>query len=95
MKNNSKVETYSIEIFDNHIIAKISNTKVLIDTGSPQSFGHIHTIRLLNREFKIKSNLMNVSTSEISDLMGTDVDVILGMDILKSMNFFISKNEKK
>ena len=88
------IEEYPIEIFDNHTIALINGKKVLLDTGSPKSISDGCSLTILDKTYNFLTNILGINIEKISNLLGTKVNVFLGMDILKALNFFIDWDKK-
>ena len=84
---------YPIIIFDNHIIVHIDNHKVLIDTGSPVSIGNIDSLLINEKRYPLGKDFQGLNVQELSDLVGTSIDVLLGVDVLCS-NFYVDWEQK-
>jgi hypothetical protein len=85
---------FNIEIFDNHIIAIINDKKVLLDTGAPFSFSDGSSLEILGEKYNFPSDFFGVTIDNINNLLGTQINVFLGLDVLSKLNFLIewSKN---
>ena len=85
---------YSVEIFDNHIIALIDGKRVLLDTGAPNSISDGSHLTILGEEHSFSSSFMGYSIDKIAEMVGTGVNVLLGFDILGKINFFVDWDKK-
>ena len=70
-------ETYNIDLFDGHLIFANNGLKVLVDTGSPFSIGKDPHFEFMGQQYHC-----NEGISTISEMMGYDIDVLMGMDVL-------------
>lgn len=84
------MQEYNIEIHDNCVITKINNKRIFLDTGSPSSFGNCSELKILGKSYKLSDNFMEFSVEGVGKAIGTEIDILLGMDVLKDLNFFIS-----
>ena len=76
-------ETYNIDLFDGHLIFANNGLKVLVDTGSPFSIGKDPHFEFMGQQYHC-----NEGISTISEMMGYDIDVLMGMDVLKMMGIY-------
>ncbi len=87
------MEKYEIESprdYNNYLVINLNGYNVLIDSGSPDSFGDIHEITLLNRKYYIKKNLRStLGISELVPYIG-NIDALLGGDILNQLHYEIN-----
>jgi Ca-activated chloride channel family protein len=70
-----------LEQFDNYPVAVIDGRRILLDTGSPFSIGNGATLDILGQRFTPGSAL-GVTTNKLSMWMKTEIDALLGCDIL-------------
>ena len=84
------MEKYSIGLAENHIIAIMNNKRVLISTGSPSSIGEMPEINILGRVHKLAGSLQGLDIKQISASLKTDINALLGMDIMSQFIFYIS-----
>lgn len=85
---------YSIEIVDNHIISLIDGKRVLLDTGAPNSISDGSYLAVLGNVYSFSRNFMGFSIDEISRLVGTEINILLGGDVLTNLNFFVDWDRK-
>ena len=85
---------YPITIYDNHIIAHIDNHNVLIDTGSPVSIGNTDSILIKEKPYSLGKDFQGLNVRELSDLVGTRIDVLLGVDVHCVLTFLWIGNKK-
>lgn len=78
-----KKTEYKIEIVRGHIlVVDDRGSKVLIDTGSPLSFHLDGVIALGGETFNVPTSLMGTGSDYVTENVGTEVDGLVGMDIL-------------
>jgi Ca-activated chloride channel family protein len=70
-----------LEQFDNYPVAVIDGKRILLDTGSPFSIGNGATLDILGQRFTPGSAL-GMTTDKLSMWMKTEIDALLGCDIL-------------
>jgi len=86
---------YGIEIFDNHVILLMDNKRVLLDTGAPESISDGSSLQLMGREYRFSSNFLGFSIEKLKELLGTDINILLGADVLKNLNFLVDWDKKE
>jgi len=75
-------DQYPFELSRGHIVAEINGVNVLLDTGSPLSFGDCGSLVLTGNEHRISRGSVGVSIDHIREFVGADVGAILGGDLL-------------
>ncbi len=86
---------YGIEIFDNHVIILTDNKRVLLDTGAPESISDGSSLQIMGQEYRFSSNFLGLSIEKLKELLGTDINILLGADVLKGLNFLVDWDEKE
>lgn len=72
-----------MEIIRGHILVNDDRgSKVIIDTGSPLSFHSDGVVALGDGVFNVPTSLMGTDSGYVSTNVGTDIDGLVGMDIL-------------
>lgn len=74
---------YHFTLTDNHIIANINGKKCLIDTGSPMTIGN-QNLQIAGHDFTCIDSFMGVSLESLPKSVGTDLDYLIGSDVLSS-----------
>ncbi len=92
--NDDRVEHYRFESYDNHIIMNLEGKRVLIDSGSSVSIGN-NPITLMGQIFHGKRSLMGVTLEKINDLIGVELDYILGSEIFKKFHILINYDTRE
>jgi len=85
---------YIIKVVDNHIIVEIENNIVLVDTGAPYSVGKGSEIDILEKPYNLSSDYLGITVDKISEYIGTNIDILLGADILSDIYFQINLQDK-
>jgi hypothetical protein len=83
------MEEYPIQIIDNLIIAIIKQKKVLIDTGSPYSLADGRPFFFLSNQYNFPISFMGLDISQLNQFISTEIDVLLGGDVLSKVFFII------
>ena len=79
------IRDYRMHFDQGVLIAKIDDLNVLIETNSPMTIGKTSEWRFMDQGYKLPLEHAGVTCDELSDKLGTRVDVVLGMDILKDV----------
>lgn len=86
---------YRLEMVNGHLITDIEEQSILIDTGSPISIGKEEKFYFSNNFHRLSSEFMGVSMDYLEKMVGTDIDILLGMDILKNQCLTINLPQKR
>ncbi len=89
------IRDYPLNLVNGHLIARIENATVLIDTGLPISMGTMGTWYFLNQVHELSPSYMGVSPEYISRMVGTRVDIILGSDIIRNLDVLIELDKER
>jgi len=84
--------TLNFEKKNGHILLKMNDLNLLIDTGSPVSIANNH-IRFLNKTYNTLRSMMGTNVETLSNLSGFKIDALIGNDILSNYKFRIRWNE--
>ncbi len=85
---------YKIEIFDNHLILLYKDSRFLIDTGSPITIANLNEIEIFGSNYKTTQNYLGTNINGLSESIGTNIDALVGGDILKHHQFQIDFNNQ-
>jgi hypothetical protein len=85
------METYPLEIHDDHPIARIDGRRCLIDTGSPVSIGE-QPLWLLGGQRALQREVMGLTAATLSEMVGAPLDALLGADVLHTGSFLVDWN---
>lgn len=83
---------YNYELVNNHYIVNIDGKKFLIDTGSPFSFwvsSPIKEITIYEKKYPLQNRPTNLDINETYNVIGTQVDGFIGMDIISKTSLTI------
>lgn len=89
------IHTLPYEIVDGHIIVSSTKGNLLIDTGAPSSVGNDNTVSFAGRNHSVKKNFMGVSPKSLSDHIGTNINALIGVDILNQYDMVISPYQRQ
>ncbi len=85
---------YAIEPFDGHVLVALPEGRFLVDTGSPQSFARSGRATFGETATNLASVFQGrLDASELSRLVGTPLDGLLGMDVLGRHVVTFGRNE--
>jgi len=87
-----------IEIFNNQILFNWEEegvaSKVFLDTGSPKTISEQKTWNFLGREHKLSNSFYGTSFDKLATQVGTQFEVLLGLDVLQYYYFEIHWHQK-
>ncbi|MDD5491145.1 MAG: hypothetical protein PHV60_00490 [bacterium] len=86
------MEKHSIGLAESHIIAIMNSKRILISTGAPISIGDTPEIMILGQRYQLENQLQGMDIKQIGAALKTDINALLGMDILSKFVFYISHN---
>ena len=88
------IQTFKIDLYDGHLIFDYEGQKVLVDTGSPVSISRNSRFNFLGQEHKCMTSFGGNDITTISELMGYNIDVLMGMNMIEKYCLLIDyKNE--
>jgi hypothetical protein len=74
-----------------HIIIQHKGNNLLVDTGSPTSFGNINSVVFEGSTFELPDSMMGmVNVGSLTDFIGTAIDALIGNDILSQFDVEIA-----
>ena len=76
-------KSFSIHLFDGHLIFEYNGLKVLVDTGSPITIGKEKNFEFMGLQYSCETNFLGKGIPEISSLMGFSIDVLMGLDLIR------------
>ncbi len=82
-KTRGMVQDFHLREMGGHLLAEIGGLRVLIDSGIPVSLGREDEWAFMQRVHPLSRGYMGVDLEEISRLVGTPLDIVMGADILK------------
>ncbi len=80
---------FNLEIFEGHPIIRHNDQVILIDTGSPQSIHTQNTLSFCNEDYNCTTNLMGVTIARLSEMLKTEISVLLGTDIISNYRMML------
>lgn len=73
---------YPLVMFGGHLLIRHERQMLLLATGSPVSVGRGERCRFLGRKFPVQLRYNGLTTEQLSEHVGTRIDVVLGADVL-------------
>lgn len=74
---------YKIDLYDGHLLIKEDGKTLLLDTGSPISITDSGAFSFGGYEFSGHRNIGSKDITDVSRQLGKDIDVLVGMDVLR------------
>ena len=93
IKYKSMMKTFHIDLYDGHLILEDNGIKVLVDTGCPVTIGKDTHIDFMGQQYPCSTDFFGKGIPEISALMGYDVDVLMGLDLI--VQFYVQTDYEK
>jgi hypothetical protein len=72
-----------------HVFVVMTEGTFLVDTGAPASFGRVSSVTVEQKRFEVRAGYMGLTADRLSELVGRDVDGLLGTDILNEFDVLI------
>lgn len=85
---------YPIDLFKGHPIISDGDHRILIDTGSPTTIHTESNLVFGSKSYACSSNYMGLTASSISEMLGTDITTLLGVDIQSDYIMLIDYQSK-
>lgn len=76
---------YKLNIFDGHLLFEIDRKIYLVDTGSPASISRTGRFLFAGEWHECGRTIGNTDIDSISRLAGFRIDILIGMDLMKSL----------
>ncbi len=80
---------YILKQPDGHLVINVEGKQVLIDSGAPASVGAQPEWTFIDQTFPLMKNYLGVTTEFLSRQIGTNIDILLGSDILQTIPFMV------
>jgi Ca-activated chloride channel family protein len=86
---------YQVRLVNGVLIADIGGLSVVVDTGSPISAGEPSEWFFLDQVHQLSKDALGVTPDYLSRNIGTHVDILLGMDIMKKFYVTVDLNANR
>jgi hypothetical protein len=86
---DNKCESYDCYCHNGHILAEINSERCLIDSGAIQSLGVTQSLILAKNSYALQHDFVGHDVNTIGRLVGTQISVLIGADILNTLNTVI------
>jgi hypothetical protein len=83
------MKQFQIQLFKGHPIINDGVNRILIDTGAPSTIHSSDSLNFCSESFSCSTNYMGLTASKISDMLGTEITTLLGIDILSDYKIFL------
>lgn len=88
-------KAFNIDLYDGHLIFEDNGMKVLVDTGCPVTIGKNTSFDFMGKPYQCLLDLGGKRISDLSALMGYDIDVLMGMNIVENYNIQTDYKKKE
>ena len=78
----ARVHEYPLQMFGGHLLIRHKRQALLLATGSPISVGRTTRCRFLGQEFPVQADYNGLTIEQLSEQIGTRIDVLFGADVL-------------
>lgn len=86
---------YPLRLVKGVLVADIAGLSVVIATGSPISTGVVEDWFFLDQVHKLSKDTLGVTPAYVGKNIGTHVDILLGMDIMKKFHVTVDLKNKR
>ncbi len=76
------MKQFQIQLFKGHPIINDGENRILIDTGAPSTIHASDTLNFCSESFECSTNYMGLTVTKLSDMLGTKITTLIGVDIL-------------
>lgn len=90
---NTYTDSFPLEWPNDQLVALIEGRRYVVDTGSPASFGREGCIGVLGQTCSIPEEYLGIDAKDLSRMVGSPVDGMLGMDLLGLTQFSILRDK--
>jgi Ca-activated chloride channel homolog len=84
------IRDYRLSFDTGRLLADVEGMAVFINTASPTSIAAVQDIVFMNELYKFQREINGMTCKGLSKALGTRVDVMLGMDVLRDLNLRIN-----
>lgn len=88
------IQYYCYEL-NGHILFETPKGRVLVDTGAVSSFGEFKFYRMGSKSFPLANQYLGCTINDISQLIGTKITTLLGMDVIGNYDLIIDLPNNK
>lgn len=85
--------TFPLQLINSHAVIQSGTDRILIDTGSPQTIHSHTTLSFIGENFPCSINYMGLTSDRLSDMLGSPVTTLMGMDILSQFKVLFHYQE--
>jgi hypothetical protein len=89
------MKEFGINLIDGHLIFEDLNNTILVDTGSSITICKNPYISFMGQTYEARTSVFGNDIDEFSKLLGHDIDVLMGLDILEQFSLLINYKSKK
>jgi Ca-activated chloride channel homolog len=83
------IRDYRLSFDTGQLMAEVEGMAVFLNTASPTSIAAVPDIVLMNERYKFQREANGMTCEGLSKALGTRVDVMLGMDVLRDLHLRI------
>ncbi|MDH6343561.1 hypothetical protein M2134_002450 [Parabacteroides sp. PM6-13] len=83
------MKQFQMQLFNGHPIIDDGENRILIDTGASSTIHTSNSLTFCSESFNCLTNYMGLSISNISDMLGTEITTLLGVDVLSNYKILL------
>jgi hypothetical protein len=84
---------FPLQLINGHAVIQSGTDRILIDTGSPKTIHSQTTLSFMGQNFPCSTNFMGLTSNKLSDMLGSPVTTLMGMDILSKFKVLFHYQE--
>ncbi|MBW6466853.1 MAG: VWA domain-containing protein [Brevefilum sp.] len=84
------IRDYRLSFDTGKLMADVEGMAVFLNTASPISIAAVPEVLFMNELYKFQHDISGMDCEELSKALGTRVDVMLGMDVLRDLHLRIT-----
>ena len=88
------MKQFQITLFKGHPIINDGENIILIDTGAPSTIHESSNLTFCSDNYSCSTNYMGLTVSKISEMLGTQITTLLGVDILSDYKILFDYKNK-
>jgi len=88
------MKTFEIDIYEGHCLLKDGSNIILVDTGAPKTIHLSPNLEFLGTFYQTTTNFEGKTIERLSDLLGTPITTLMGVDILRDFKILFNYKNK-
>jgi len=92
-EGKEKLQQFNLKQPDRHLVIEVEGQQLLMDSGSPASVGSLSAWTSIGQTYPLIREYLGITTKFLSWQIGSNIDILLGSDILQTIPFIINTKE--